>query len=171
MLPYNSETITSFDEFAKLLKKYDGESILFRGQAEHDWELIPKLGRKSLKLTASDVRVAEKDIFKKFDLESRPYLPASVETDWDRLVLAQHHGLPTRLLDWSKNPLAALWFAVENPAKEDKPGVVWVFEFKDDLIRVYPVATDARVSMNRSTTRKGIDLVMSTATNHTNPTG
>ena|SRR2546430_13426045 len=66
----------------------------------------------------------------RFKKESFPFLQnLRPDTDFDWLSIAQHYGLPTRLLDWTGNALAALWFAVaSDPGPGVTEGVVWVLE-------------------------------------------
>lgn len=119
-----SEKIKTLTEFISFVEKNcKEEGILFRGQ-QQDWPLIPKIGRIKTKF---HLRATENLILEDLDRLSKPYVSIKLETELDQLSFAQHNGLATRLLDWTLNPLAALWFAVCKPACPDKDGVVWIY--------------------------------------------
>ena len=66
----------------------------------------------------------------------RKYAPrASVEmdSDWYWLTLGQHHGLPTRLLDWTYSPLIALHFATSSMRQMDVDGAIWAVNIENAL--------------------------------------
>src|ERR1035441_4262176 len=102
---------------------------IFRGQTD-DWPLQPKLFRNFH--DANKLRELECWFMQEFWHRCFYLLPSHPEDQYDVMSLAQHYGLPTRLLDWSSNPLMALFFAVES--FQPKHPVVWVFDALADQV-------------------------------------
>lgn len=126
------ESITSFVEVVDSFSASDG--VLFRGQQSRAWDLQPTIGRLELRSDAT-LREAEDRLVSLFRSQSLPFVSREFKDDWELLSVAQHHGLATRLLDWSSNPLAALWFAVRAPAIGRTPACVYMFEIEaNDLV-------------------------------------
>ncbi len=103
-------TIKSFQEFLEFVKSSEDRATIFRGVTDENYELMPSIGRRQFK---GSLETRERRIFKLFKESSIPFLDRLPSNDWEWLALGQHHGLPTRLLDWTTNPLVAAYFAVE----------------------------------------------------------
>lgn len=88
--------------------------LIYRGMSNSDWELKPSVGRlENYTLTIEQQMI---DLFK---IGARPFLNREPGDEWEWISLAQHHGIPTRIMDWTKNPLVATYFAVENDEEID----------------------------------------------------
>ena len=112
----NDIEIKSFADFHAAVQKHTKRPFIYRGVHSTTHDLIPKLGRCGIK--PEKINTEEQTILRLFKEQAVPYLNFVPQSDWDWLALAQHHGLPTRLLDWTRNPLVAAYFAVDiNPKK------------------------------------------------------
>ena len=134
---FEAGTITEFIQIIE--EECLSEYILFRGQSE-EWDLLPRIARINPRNGLSILK-AEIDMIEDFKRLSRPFLKTVPSNMWEWLSNAQHFGMSTRLLDWSTNPLTALWFTVQNPSTQ-KDGVVWLFKVPEqDIIKSREVET------------------------------
>jgi len=106
-------------------------ALWFRGQADAGWALKPSIGRTVQKGGLYDPNEGKKDLYQnesvllqRFKRDGYPFVQRAL-TDWEAITLGQHHELPTRLLDWTSNPLVALFFAAEKHKKTD--GAVFMY--------------------------------------------
>jgi hypothetical protein len=143
-----------------------GERHLFRGHADAAWHLVPNLYRITPNLNAGSIAKTydhfEAELIERFFQEGLPYLPAISRSYSNDRALAQHFGVPTRLIDWSEDPLVATFFAVEQWDSGTDAAVFMILpeaRFKPEHVKSFnslqsiafrPPAIDRRIPAQRS---------------------
>jgi hypothetical protein len=111
-------------------------NLWFRGQADYSWPLLPQVCREKFQKAAArsgdSVVGYEKTAFNQFITRANHLIVNKMSIS-ERYFLAQHYGLPTRLLDWTTNPLTALFFGVANKSLEKSDGAFIVYLSRKDI--------------------------------------
>ena len=128
------------ERVSEFIARVSSRKFYFRGQSNSIYNLLPKLVRDQTYKLLCEVHQKTKplEIQEKLLQRYKRFTPTyhlgfnsrtmeDVNRFEDCLCLAQHHGLPTLLLDWTLNPLVALYFAVRKDNGKD--GKVWIMEF------------------------------------------
>jgi hypothetical protein len=92
---------------------------VYRGASENYSDL-----KTSLMMIEGPYHELESALLRNF-LKYSGNIRLDFNSEWYCLFLAQHHGLPTRLLDWTYSPYVALHFATDDSTKSDQDGVIW----------------------------------------------
>jgi hypothetical protein len=94
--------------------------FMFRGVCRFEYDLRPSVGRYFQPNWDADLfKKTQSEMLSQFRNHAVPYCDRVPTNEWEWLALAQHHGLPTALLDWTRSPLVALYFAVEKEEHSD----------------------------------------------------
>ena len=127
---FTTEVIISSaqDFFQRLLSEpLSSHAWVFRGHADSTWRLQPSLERHAARKKIGPMK-AERFVIHEFKRVAHQYeLGVHEDDELEWLALMRHHGAPTRLLDWTKSPYVAAFFATAEAAEDDSC-VVWAID-------------------------------------------
>lgn len=143
--------VQSLAEYMKVVDELTPTTLAglwFRGHSKSQHRLIPGALRETTLTTdgrLSPIRenqlvqssgglvtgINPERMLAEFKRQARPFVNGATLNEFEWMFLAQHHGLPTRLLDWSTNALAALYFAVSGANEATGDGRKACEEFRD----------------------------------------
>lgn len=128
----------------------NNSNFFYRGHSNLDWALLPSIYRNNWVKN-------EHKMFREIILRNSEEF-ASTKSAFEKLTIMQHYGLPTRLLDITKNPLVALYFACSDSSQKDVPGELIIFKPESKSIKFYDSDTVSILS-NLSKAERNLKLI------------
>lgn len=102
---------------------FNNRFLWWRGQANAKWPLRPGVFRSGFEENEQNL-----GFYFRMKAKSRSTNCQTNNSNPQWLLLMQHYGLPTRLLDWTESPLIALYFAVENEKEDERDAVIYALQ-------------------------------------------
>ncbi len=156
-LPNHEVEFDTWDEFLIAVLNKGGAHSLYRGQQKYGWLLSCTLSRRLrdqataggpveielLESMVHDQRLfdlvegVETTLLRTFMETAQRFATPDLPTTEDRLAwweIMQHHGIPTRLMDWTRSPFIGLWFAAENLDKDGEDAALWILDGRNSQI-------------------------------------
>jgi hypothetical protein len=124
----------TFASFITFFKKRVCPHFIFRGVSDYSYGLKSKVARSFEKLgivNEQEFLIKEETLIEIFKSKAVSHVGMQQLSEWQWIVLAQHYGLSTRILDWTENPLIALYFACFQNI--DKDGAIYFWHFTEAL--------------------------------------
>lgn len=142
-------------------------TLIYRGQANAAWKLIPSLYRMPAGEEVEDMvytfQNGEDRILELFFRRAAMILPQIMRSPLRDRMIAQHYGVPTQLLDWTLDPMLAIYFAVEDRNDQEDAALFYIgaqgdpvqtlepaFPYEGDVVRIIPPVMDERIRAQRS---------------------
>lgn len=115
--------IKNIQDFLNLIESIKSEKtnpnrLIFRGQSDSSWELKPSIFR-------DEFMGNESSFCHLIKLQNYEEIE-KCNSEFEKLTVMQHYSVPTRLLDWTSNPLVAMFFAIEEDKNKDKDGKIFI---------------------------------------------
>lgn len=129
-----AEEVANFEQALKAFERISSwtwSNVTFRGHADSGWDVKPSIFRQQ-----PDISEFESEMIREL-ISQFPHDFVHDNSMFDRLVRMQHYGLPTRLLDVTRNPLVALFFSVWEDKYDESDGAVLAFKADEDRCKFY----------------------------------